>query len=227
MQQINSNSSTQLSLAQIIDHTHIKADATEKEIDQLCLEAREYDFHSVCVNPYWVKKASSILKNSYSKVCTVIGFPLGANLKESKAHEVILAKSLGAQEFDMVLNIGALKDRKLEEVTSDIREVVKAASPYIVKVVIETDLLTETEIVTACQLARKAGAHFIRTSTDFSNSPVGPELIKLIVQTTGHELKVKACGNIHDRDTAIKLVEAGATRIGSCFGIAIVRDFGQ
>ncbi|GIP17974.1 deoxyribose-phosphate aldolase [Paenibacillus montaniterrae] len=211
-------------LAAMIDHTLLKAGATEQEIIQLCAEAAQYQFATVCVNPCWVKLAAEQLKDADRVgVTTVIGFPLGASSSAIKALETKQAIHDGATEIDMVLNIGYLKSRFLSAVKSDIEAVVAAAANRaIVKVILETCLLTDEEIVEACKLAVEAGAHYVKTSTGFSSGGATAEHIQLMRRTVGEHIGVKASGGIRDYATAIAMVEAGASRIGASAGIAIV-----
>ena len=212
-------------LNKYIDHTLLKADATEEQIRQLCEEAVTYDFMSVCVNPTWVKKAAAFLGNSDVKVCTVIGFPLGANTPELKAFEARNAIQNGATEVDMVINIGALKDEDSELVERDIKGVVEAAkTKALSKVIIETSLLTDEEKVRACELAKKAGADFVKTSTGFSTGGATLEDVTLMRATVGPEMGVKASGGVRTAEDAKAFIAAGATRLGSSNGIAIVAE---
>lgn len=210
-------------VVRMIDHTLLKADATKKEVVKLVEEAREYLFASVCVNPTWVKTAAEMLANTPEvKVCTVIGFPLGASTSETKAFETKNAIENGANEIDMVINIAALKDKQDEFVENDIRAVVEAAKGKgIVKVIIETCLLTDEEKVRACELSVKAGADFVKTSTGFSTGGATVEDIRLMRKTVGPEIGVKASGGVRSREDALAMVEAGATRIGASSGVAI------
>lgn len=210
--------------ASMIDHTLLKAEATKEQIEKLCAEAKEFGFASVCVNPTWVKYCSELLQNSNVLVCTVIGFPLGANTTAVKVFEAKDAIANGAQEVDMVINIGALKDQNFELVQSDIAAVVEAAKgSAIVKVIIETCLLTEEEKVKACELSVAAGANFVKTSTGFSTGGATAEDIALMRKTVGPELGVKASGGVRSLEDMQKMVEAGATRIGASSGVAIVK----
>lgn len=212
------------SIAKYIDHTLLKADAQKGEIEKLCSEAKEYSFASVCVNPTWVKLASELLKDTEVKVCTVIGFPLGATSSETKAFETKNAIENGATEVDMVINIGALKSGNIEAVERDIRAVVEAAKGQALsKVIIETSLLTEAEKVTACELSVKAGADFVKTSTGFSSGGATVEDIRLMRKVVGPNVGVKASGGVRSALDAKKMIEAGATRIGASSGIAIVK----
>jgi deoxyribose-phosphate aldolase len=211
-------------VAGLIDHTLLKADVTQEQIKKLCEEAREYHFASVCVNPTWVNAASEWLKGSDVKVCTVIGFPLGANTPETKAFETKNAIENGAHEVDMVINIGALKDRNDELVERDIRTVVAAATgKALIKVIIETSLLAEEEKIRACELAVKAGTDFVKTSTGFSTGGATPEDIALMRKTVGPKIGVKASGGVRNTKDATKVIEAGATRIGASAGVSIVK----
>ncbi len=211
-------------IAKLIDHTALKADTTKEQILKLCSEAREYVFASVCVNPTWVKTAAEQLAGSEVKVCTVIGFPLGANTPETKAFETTNAIENGATEVDMVINIGALKDKDDDLVERDIRAVVEAAKgKALTKVIIETSLLTEEEKVRACQLAVKAGTDFVKTSTGFSTGGATVEDIALMRKTVGPDIGVKASGGVRDLKGVQDMVEAGATRIGASAGVEIVK----
>ncbi|NMA90868.1 MAG: deoxyribose-phosphate aldolase [Amphibacillus sp.] len=211
-------------LARFIDHTTLKADATKNEILLLCQEAIEYGFFSVCVNPTWVKLAYEQLQGTNVKVCTVVGFPLGASTSEVKAFETKDAIANGATEIDMVINIGALKAGNLELVEKDIRAVVDAATnKALVKVIIETSLLTNQEKVTACEIAVRAGADYVKTSTGFSTGGATASDISLMRKVVGPSIGVKASGGVRDKATAIELIEAGASRIGASAGVDIVK----
>ncbi|MEK5332194.1 deoxyribose-phosphate aldolase [Lysinibacillus sp. FSL W8-0992] len=210
--------------ASMIDHTLLKAEATKEQIEKLCAEAKEFGFASVCVNPTWVKYCSELLQNSDVLVCTVIGFPLGANTPAVKTFEAKDAIANGAQEVDMVINIGALKDQNFEQVQADISAVVEAAKgSAIVKVIIEACLLTEEEKVKACELSVAAGADYVKTSTGFSTGGATAEDIALMRKTVGPELGVKASGGVRSLEDMQKMVEAGATRIGASSGVAIMK----
>ncbi|MFC0270058.1 deoxyribose-phosphate aldolase [Metabacillus herbersteinensis] len=210
--------------AKMIDHTALKADTTKDTIETLCAEAKEYGFASVCVNPTWVEKTAQLLKGTDVDVCTVIGFPLGANTPETKAFETKDAIEKGATEVDMVINIGALKEKNDELVERDIRSVVEAAKGRaLTKVIIETSLLTEEEKVRACQIAVKAGADFVKTSTGFSTGGATVADIELMRKTVGPNLGVKASGGVRNLEGAEQLVQAGATRIGASSGVSIVK----
>lgn len=211
-------------ISSMIDHTILKADATSEMIKTLCQEAIEYDFAAVCVNPCHIEYCSELLKDSKVKVATVIGFPLGANTKESKAFETIDAIKKGAHEVDMVINIGALKDKNYDLVKEDIESVVKAADgKAIVKVIIETSLLTDDEKKMACQLSLEAKADFVKTSTGFSTGGATVDDVKLMKSVVGDNMEIKASGGVRDLDTAKAMIQAGATRLGTSSGIRIVK----
>jgi deoxyribose-phosphate aldolase len=209
----------------IIDHTLLKADATEEQITVLAQEAKEYSFASVCVNPTWVKKATELLKGAPEvKVCTVIGFPLGATTSAVKAFETTNAIENGADEVDMVINIGALKDKNYDLVQSDIQAVVDAAKgKALVKVIIETALLTDEEKAKVSELAVKAGADFVKTSTGFSTGGATVEDVALMRRTVGPDVGVKASGGVRGLEDAKAMIEAGATRIGASSGVSIAK----
>lgn len=209
-------------LNRTIDHTLLKPEATKAQIEKLCAEAKEYRFMSVCVNPTWVSLAAELLKGTETKVCTVIGFPLGANSHAVKGFETAQAIQDGATEIDMVINIGALKSGDLDLLRKDIQAVVQAASGTLVKVIIETALLTDEEKVTACRIAKEAGAQFVKTSTGFSTGGATVADVALMRKTVGPEMGVKASGGIRDFKTAQAMVEAGANRLGVSASIAIV-----
>jgi deoxyribose-phosphate aldolase len=210
-------------VTKMIDHTLLKSDATKEEIVKLVEEAKKYSFASVCVNPTWVKIAAEMLKDTPEvKVCTVIGFPLGASTSETKAFETKNAIENGANEIDMVINIAALKDLQDDLVEKDIRAVVEAAKgKALTKVIIETCLLTREEKVRACELSVKAGADFVKTSTGFSSGGATVEDIRLMRETVGPEVGVKASGGVRSREDALAMIEAGATRIGASSGVSI------
>ncbi|RKQ32680.1 deoxyribose-phosphate aldolase [Oceanobacillus halophilus] len=212
-------------MAKYIDHTLLKPEATKEQIQKLCKEASEYDFYSVCVNPTWVKESAEQLKDSDVEVCTVIGFPLGATTSEMKASETKDAINNGATEVDMVINIGKLKAGDYHAVEKDIAAVVEAAKDKaLVKVIIETCLLTDEEKVKACELAVKAGTDYVKTSTGFSTGGATVEDIRLMRETVGPEIGVKASGGVRDRETALAMIDAGASRIGASSSIAIVKE---
>ena len=209
-------------LAKMIDHTILKPEATDAEVIKLCKEAMEYGFASVCVNPSMVKKAATILEGSEVKVCTVIGFPLGATTTEVKVFETEQTIKDGATEVDMVINVGKLKESNLEYVKNDIAAVVSAAKgKAITKVIIESCLLTDEEKVTVCNIAKEVGADFVKTSTGFSTGGATKEDIKLMRETVGPNMGVKASGGIRSNEDAMTMIENGATRIGASASIAI------
>ena len=214
-----------LDLAGMIDHTLLKPDATPDQIAQLCFEARKYGFASVCINPAWVELCAKLLEGSPVKVCTVIGFPLGATAPEVKAFEATNAIDHGATEIDMVINIGALKARDLELVAKDIRGVVMAthARGGIVKVIIEATLLTDEEKTIACLLSKEAGADFVKTSTGFTSGGATVHDVALMRKAVGSEMGVKASGGVRTYEDAEKMVKAGATRIGASAGVKIIQ----
>lgn len=211
-----------MKLNKYIDHTLLKPDASQEQIETLIEEAKKYDFASVCVNPTWVNFAAQALKATDVKVCTVIGFPLGANTPELKAFETSDAIQNGANEVDMVINIGALKSRNFDLVERDIRAVVEAAKGTLVKVIIETCLLTDDEKVKACQIAQKAGADFVKTSTGFSTGGATVADVALMRKTIGPDMGVKASGGARSYEDALAFIKAGATRIGASSGVAIM-----
>mgnify|MGYP000894416659 FL=1 len=211
-----------MKLNKYIDHTLLKPDASQEQIETLIEEAKKYDFASVCVNPTWVNFAAQALKATDVKVCTVIGFPLGANTPELKAFETSDAIRNGANEIDMVINIGALKSQNFDLVEKDIRAVVEAAKGTLVKVIIETCLLTDDEKVKACQIAQKAGADFVKTSTGFSTGGATVRDVALMRKTVGPDMGVKASGGARSYEDALAFIEAGATRIGASSGVAIM-----
>lgn len=217
-------SMTTAELAAAIDHTLLKADATPAQIDQLCAEAREYQFKAVCVNPIYVPLASQRLAGSTVGVCTVVGFPLGATLTQAKARETELVVAAGAVEVDMVLAIGLLKAGHLDGVRDDVTAVVRAAAGKTVKVIIETALLTPEEITIASRISADGGAHFVKTSTGFSSRGASVEdLQRMRAAVPGH-VQLKASGGIRDLATAKAMLAAGADRIGASASVAIVRD---
>lgn len=212
-----------MNIASYLDHTVLAATATEEKIKKLCDEAKEWKFASVCVNTCWVEYCAKQLEGSDVNVCCVVGFPLGAMATEAKAFETSYAVKNGAKEVDMVINVGWLKDKKDDLVENDIREVKKACGKSVLKVIIETCYLTEEEKVRACELAVKAGADFVKTSTGFGTGGATSEDVALMRKTVGPNVGVKAAGGIRDYETAKKMIDAGATRIGCSAGIAIVQ----
>jgi len=210
------------SLASMIDHTLLKAEATREEIEKHCKEAAQYQFFSVCINPYWITYCSDLLRGSGVKICTVIGFPLGANSPAIKEQEAAKAVSDGADEVDMVINVGAMKSRDFDLIREDIAAVVRGAGGRLVKVILETALLTREEIIIACRLSKEAGADFVKTSTGFSKGGATVEHISLMRNVVGPSMGVKASGGVRDTKFANQLIEAGASRIGASASIAIV-----
>ncbi len=209
----------------MIDHTILKPEATKDMVETLCKEAKEHKFAAVCVNPYYVKLCKEMLKDSNVKVATVVGFPLGINTKEVKALETIDAIKNGADEIDMVINIGALKAKDYAVVKEDIEAVVEASKDKaIVKVIIETCLLTDEEKIKACELSMEAGAHFVKTSTGFSTGGATIEDVKLMKSVVGDNLEVKASGGVRDLESAKRMIEAGATRLGTSSGVKIAKE---
>lgn len=211
-----------MNVAKYIDHTLLKPDSTREQIDKILEEAKKYQFKSVCINPTHVSYASQQLLDTDVLVCTVIGFPLGATTTDVKVFETENAIKNGASEIDMVINIGALKDQRYDEVQKDIEGVIAAANGKTVKVIIETVLLTDEEKVKGCELAEKAGATFVKTSTGFAGGGATPEDVKLMKDTVGNRLEVKASGGVRSLEDFEKMIEAGATRIGASAGVQII-----
>ena len=209
-------------IARFIDHTMLRPEATQAMILQLCQEAKQFNFATVCVNPVWVSLCVELLEDSDVLTCTVVGFPLGANTTESKALEAEELVSLGAAEIDMVLNIGNLKDKDYSSVYDDVLQVVDAADDAIVKVIIETCLLNEEEKIAACVLCKEAGAHYVKTSTGFGKSGATTQDVELLRRVVGPEIGVKAAGGIRDYRTAVSMLKAGASRIGTSAGVTVV-----
>lgn len=215
-----------MDINRIIDHTLLKPESTEEQIDKLLEEAKEYNFFSVCVNPVWVKKCAESLKDSDVKVCTVIGFPLGANTKETKAFETKNALSNGADEIDMVINIGLLKSKKFDAVKEEIEELAKIChnEGAILKVILENCLLTKEEIVKACEVSDEAGADFVKTSTGFSTSGADSSDVALMKKSVSDRVKVKASGGIRDYKKSLEMIENGADRLGVSAGVNIYKE---
>lgn len=207
----------------LFDHTILKADATKAQVVKICEEAKEHQFMSVCVNSYYTALVAELLKGSGVKVCTVVGFPLGQMSTAAKAAETELAVADGAEEIDMVINVGALKDKEYEVVLADIKAVKKACGQALLKVIIETCLLTDDEKAKACEISRAAGADYVKTSTGFSTGGAKAEDVALMRKCVGEELGVKASGGIRDRETAEKMIEAGASRLGTSATIEICK----
>lgn len=213
-----------MNINKLIDHTALKPNTNKESILKLITEAKTYDFASVCVNPCWVALAHQELKDTDVKVCTVIGFPLGANTTEVKVFETKDAIEKGAQEIDMVINIAMLKDKEYDYVENEIHQIVEAAKDKaIVKVIIETCLLTDEEKIKACELSQKAGADFVKTSTGFSTGGATVHDIVLMRKTVGAEMGVKASGGVHTHEEALAMVKAGATRIGASAGVKLLK----
>lgn len=212
-----------MNYVKFIDHTQLKPESTREQIDKIINEAKEYGFKSICVNPTHVKYSAEQLKGTDVLVCTVIGFPLGASTKEVKAFETKNAIENGASEIDMVINIGALKDGRLDEVKDDIESVVKASNGKTVKVIIETVLLTDEEKVTACKIAKEAGADFVKTSTGFAGGGATASDVKLMKDTVGEALEVKASGGVRNLEDFNNMLDACATRIGASAGVQIIQ----
>lgn len=211
-----------MNLNKYIDHTLLKADATFEDIERLCEQAKMYQFASVCINPFYVKQAKELLQGSEVRVCTVVSFPLGANALYAKINEAIDVVSNGADEVDMVINIAALKNQQYDIVEDEIRMIKKVCDEKILKVILETCLLTKKEIVKACQIAQKGNADFVKTSTGFSISGATVEDVKLMKASISSSMQVKASGGIKTYADALKMIEAGATRLGTSNGINII-----
>lgn len=214
---------TSQEIARVIDHTLLRADASETDIRKLCAEAREHNFFAVCVNSSFVKLCANELKDSNVAVASVVGFPLGAMDSRAKAFETMRAVEMGATEIDMVLHIGALKEGRLEFVASDIKAVVDAAGTARVKVILETALLTEREKTLACEISRDQGAAFVKTCTGFGGGGATIEDVTLMKSVVGNHCEVKASGGIRDLATAQALLKAGATRLGTSSGVKIIQ----
>ena len=211
-------------LALAIDHTLLKPEATREDVIKLCREAKEHGFYSVCINPTWILLCRKELKGTQVKVITVVGFPLGAMTTEAKVFETIEAIRLGAEEVDMVLNIGALKSKEDAAVRCDIAAVVKAAQGRPVKVILETALLTDEEKIAACHLSQEAGANYVKTSTGFSKGGATVNDIRLMRQSVGNVLGVKASGEIKNLAQALELIAAGASRLGASSSVEILKE---
>lgn len=206
----------------LIDHTLLKQDATPEQVLKLCEEAKQFEFMSVCVNPHYVPLASEALDGSDVKVCTVVGFPLGMNMTKTKIQETQLCIAQGATEIDMVINVGMLKAGHDEYVENEIRELKSVCGSLVLKVILETCLLTDEEIVRACILSKNAGADFVKTSTGFSTGGATVHAVKLMRETVGPEMGVKASGGVRTHEDLIAMVEAGASRIGTSSGCKII-----
>ena len=210
------------SLSSLIDHTNLKPDALHSDIEILCKEAIQYKFASVCINPVYVSYAKSILKDENPKVCSVVGFPLGADSEEMKYAEARFLIFQGVDEIDMVMNIACLKERKLDLVKNEIKKVLEAADGNCVKVIIETSLLNQDEKALACNIVMESGAAFVKTSTGFSSSGVTLEDVRLIKKVVGNRLDIKVSGGIKTKNEALEFIEAGASRIGTSRGVEII-----
>jgi deoxyribose-phosphate aldolase len=216
-----------LNLPKYIEHTVLKPEATEQDIKNILDEAIQHNFYGVCINPAYVKYAKDYIKDNSIKIVTVIGFPLGANSSETKAFEAAKAVEDGADELDMVINVGAIKNKDYKKAEQDIKKVVNSSNGRIVKVIIETDLLTQEEIIEACKISIAGGANFVKTSTGFVKGGIGAtaENIKLMHDmVSSYGLQVKASGGVRDQKTAIQMIEAGAVRIGTSSGVSIVSE---
>lgn len=213
-----------MELNKYIDHTNLKCFSTKKDIKKLCDEALKYDFASVCVHPYYVEYAKSIMKKSHVAVGTVIGFPLGANVTATKVFEIKQALKDGADELDVVINIGALKDKNYDYIASEIETLVEASEGHVLKVIIETSYLNNEEIIKMCEICKSKFVYFIKTSTGFGDAGATVEVVSLMKQHIGDILEIKASGGIKTYADAIALIEAGATRIGTSNGVKIMEE---
>lgn len=211
-----------MELNKYIDHTNLKQDMSEQDLIKLVDEAKEYDFFSICINPCWVKQASELLAGSNTKVCSVIGFPLGANTTNIKVLEAKEAIENGASEIDMVINVSKLKDKDYEYVYNEIKQIKEAIGNNVLKVIIEACLLTNDEKTIACQIIMKAGANFVKTSTGMSTGGATVEDVKLFKEVVGDTTLIKAAGGVRTYEDAISMIEAGANRIGTSGGVKIV-----
>ena len=214
---------SKVEINKFIDHTLLKQDASIDAIKKLCLEAKQYHFASVCVNPGFVPLAAKLLKGTDVKVCTVVGFPLGATLPESKAYEAKLAIKAGATEVDMVLNDSMAKEHDWKYIVNEVKLVKKACGNILLKVILETCLLTDKEIIECCKACVKAGADYVKTSTGFSKGGATTHAVKIMRKAVGKKLGVKASGGIHSAREAEDMIIAGASRIGASCGVAIVK----
>jgi deoxyribose-phosphate aldolase len=216
---------TRLQLASMIDHSLLKPNSTLEELKTICQEAVDYKFKAVCINPIFVGEAVSLLKGTDVLVCSVVGFPFGTHSPQTKAIETAEVTRLGAKEVDMVIRVGALKDKRDREVVEDIRAVVGAAKGCPVKVILETCHLTDEEKTRGCRLVMEAGASFVKTSTGFASGGATVEDVRLMRKTVGKDFGVKAAGGIRTLEDALKMIEAGATRLGTSGSVAIVKNF--
>ena len=211
-----------ISLSSLIDHTNLRSDALHSDIEVLCKEAIQYKFASVCINPVYVSYAKSILKDENPKVCSVVGFPLGADSEEMKYAEARFLIFQGVDEIDMVMNIAFLKERKLDLVKNEIKKVVEAADGNCVKVIIETSFLSQDEKALACNIVMESGAAFVKTSTGFSSSGATLEDVRLIKKVVGDRVDIKVSGGIKTKNEALEFIDAGASRIGTSRGVEII-----
>lgn len=214
-----------IDLPSFIDHSLLKPDSTLRDIERLCTEAKEYKFYAVCVNPCYIAPARKFLKDTNVKVCTVIGFPLGANTKESKLYEAMDARLKGADELDIVMNIGLARSGEWDSVYRELRDIVLATEGIVHKIIIETGLLSEDEIKKATEIVLRSGAEFIKTSTGFTAKGVTLDDLRIIKEVAGNSLKIKASGGIRTVKQAIELIDAGASRLGTSSGVEIVNEF--
>ncbi|NIZ47123.1 deoxyribose-phosphate aldolase [Entomospira nematocerorum] len=212
------------SIAKMIDHTLLKADATSEQIITLCQEAMQYSFASVCINPHWIPLAKETITHDDVKVCTVIGFPLGANSIKTKVFETQDAIKMGAEEIDVVVNISKVKEHDFAYVEEEINQVVQASTGHIVKVILETCLLSEEEIIAACKACIRAGASFVKTSTGFSSRGATVEDVLLMKKTVGDHCEVKASGGVRTMSDMMKMIKAGASRIGTSAGVSLMHN---
>lgn len=214
-----------IDLSSFIDHSLLKAEATLRDIERLCAEAKEYNFYAVCVNPCHIAPAREFLKDSNVKVCTVIGFPLGANTKEAKLYEAMDAQLKGADELDIVMNIGLARSGEWDSLYRELRDIILATEGLVHKIIIETGLLNEDQIKKATEIVIKAGAEFIKTSTGFTARGVTLDDLRIIKEIAGNSLKIKASGGIRTLKQAIELINAGASRLGTSSGVEIMNEF--
>jgi len=212
-----------LNIARHIDHTLLKPDATRSDIEKLCHEAQKHGFYAVCIQPFWIATAKELLSNSDVKVCTVIGFPLGGATTKVKIHEAVDALALGADELDVVMNIGTALDHNWEYVDHEIRKIIEVAKGKCIKIIVETGLLSDVELRVACEVIENAGAQFIKTSTGFSKEGATIKAVKAIRSVVAQETGIKAAGGIRTLHDALEMIKAGATRIGTSSGIDIVK----
>jgi deoxyribose-phosphate aldolase len=211
-------------VAKLIDHTNLKPIATQKQIKTLCQEAIKYSFKTVCIHPYWIPFANKVLDKSEVKICTVVGFPLGANATSTKVHEASNAVQQGAHEIDMVVNLSAFKSHKLKYVQRDIKAVVDSVKPNPIKTIIEVCYLTKEEIRKLCNIAKQARAAYVKSSTGFGSAGATVEAVKIMRETVGPNMGVKAAGGIRTFSTLNQMVNAGATRIGASSGVQIINQ---